>query len=657
MAPVQRFSWFRRHRLLFSLLLLPVAVVAIGEIAGWPFLRAPAEGLMNRQMERPVRIDAPFRLRFIGGLRLEAGGLWIAAPEQFHVPHFLDAKDIRLKLRYRDLWDYRDSGRLRIAVLDVGRMDARLLRDGEDATWRFGKREKQKGRPELPAVDLLAVGQGSVVFQDPELEADLRATFDTREGANSSTSATHLRVQGRFRGRPLAGELASSGWLPATTQGAGAPPVGAKGWLSYGPVRADFQGNVKDLFGRRDIQGSMTVTGPSLGILGQLVGSPLPTTAPFSMQGTVEKEKDIWRVNVEKARIGDSDLAARVRYDPGAKPPKLDGDLKGRNLVLADLAPAFGTRSPEGTPIQRRPGHLFPNRNLDLPSLKNLQAHITIDLDRVDLGKAFKEPIQPFKAVLNLEESKLGLAKVDARTAKGRLRGEISVDARQKTPQWRSDLAWEGIRLQDWLRGAKADKAARAEGGERPPYFTGNLLGRARLAGSGRSTAEVLGSLDGEITMSVRDGSLSHLVIEVLGLDVAQGLGLVLKGDETLPMRCAVVDLQAKNGVLAPKVALVDTPVTLILADGKVDLAKESLDLRLTAKPKNVSPFTVRSPIRVEGPLDAPKAAPESGPIAARVLGGLALAFVNPLAAILPFVDPGDDAGSPCAQALATLKR
>lgn len=654
MGSIQRFSWLRRHRMLVSLLLLPVVVLAVGEMAGWPFLREPAERLMTRHMERPVRIGAPFRIRFLGSLRLNAGSLWIAAPQEFDVPHFLDAGDIRLKLRYGDLWHLRHSSRLRIAVLDVGRMDARLVRDGDDATWRFGKRTPEKERPELPVVDLLAVRQGSVVFRDPELEADLNATFDTREGANTTGAATHLRVQGRFRGRPLTGELGSTGWLPATGQGAGSPPVAAKGWLTYGPVRADFEGNVKDLFGRRDIQGTVLVKGPSLGILGQLVGSPLPTTSPFSLQGRIEKEKDVWRADVEKARIGTSDLAARFRYDPGAKPPRLEGELKGAKLVLADLGPAFGTRDEEGKPI-RRPGHFIPNRPLDLPSLKNLQAHVTVNLDEVDLGKAFKEPIRPFKATLTLEESRLGLAKVDARTAKGRLSGDISVDARQKTPQWRSDLAWEGIRLEDWIKSAKARPAG--QNGDRPPYFTGMLLGRAKLNGTGRSTAEVLSSLDGEITMSVRDGSLSHLVVEVLGLDVAQGLGLVLRGDETLPMQCAVMDLQARNGVLAPKVALIDTPVTLILADGTINLAKESLDLRLTAKPKNVSPLTVRSPIRVRGPFDDLEAAPESGPIAARVLGGVALAFVNPLAAIIPFIDPGDASGSPCAKALATLKR
>jgi AsmA family protein len=252
------------------------------------------------------------------------------------------------------------------------------------------------------------------------------------------------------------------------------------------------------------------------------------------------------------------------------------------------------------------------------------------------------------------------LSDLDAMTAKGRLRGAISIDARESLPLWRFDLNWDGIHLEDWLKSAKArsnGKSRNAGQAAPPPYIAGTLHGRTHLMGSGQSTARLLGSMSGDITLFVRHGSVSHLVVEILGLDVAQGLGLVLSGDEPLPIRCAVVDLQAKQGLLTPKVALVDTPVTLVLTDGKIDLAKERLDLRVVARPKNVSPLTLRSPILVQGPFASPRTTPEPGPIAVRILGGIALAFANPLAAIIPFIDPGDNVASPCNQSLATLRR
>jgi hypothetical protein len=123
-----------------------------------------------------------------------------------------------------------------------------------------------------------------------------------------------------------------------------------------------------------------------------------------------------------------------------------------------------------------------------------------------------------------------------------------------------------------------------------------------------------------------------------------------------LPMQCAIWDFKSVNGLVTPQVAVIDSPVTLILTDGSVNMGREQLNLRFVAKPKNVSPFTVRSPILITGTFANPKVRPKAEPIAARVLGGIALAFINPLAALLPFIDPGSGDESPCGQALREFK-
>lgn len=637
----------RRSVLIVPLLVL--ATAALGELAGWRFLRGPAEGFLSRRLERPIRIEAPFRLHLLGSVRLRAGTLWIAAPEGFEQAHLLAARDISLKLRYGDLLDFRKSGNLRLADIDVDSLDARLVRrqDGR-STWEFGHAGGAEKHPP-PAIDHFKVGNGKVAFADPAMRADLLATFSTRESGGDAAPAAQAEVSGRFRGRPLKARLQTSGWLPAGGQGDTARPVALNGELDYGGVRASFNGGITDLFGERKIRGTATVEGASLGLVGDLIDKPLPTTAPFFLRGQIDKN-GIWRVAIAEARIGKSRLSARLSFDPDADPARLDGDLSGELLALVDLAPAFGSRDASGRPLAPPPGRLIPDRELDLPALKKLDARIRVDLARVDLGQAFAVPIAPFRASLDLSGGRLGLAEIDARTARGRLSGTISVDARADLPAWQADLAWDDIRLEEWVK----PPAGRAAG--TPPYFSGTLHGGARLAGKGRSTAALLGSLDGDARLFVRRGSLSHLVVELLGLDVAQGLGLALGGDDSLPVRCAVVDLEARDGRLRPRVGLIDTPVTLIVADGSIDLGSERLDLRLAARPKNVSPFTLRSPIRVRGSFSDPQAAPEGGPIAARLLGGAALALINPLAAIIPFIDPGEGDASPCARSLAELR-
>ncbi len=648
-----------RRVLLAIVLLVPLLILilaAAGEMTGWPFLRGPVESFMAQRLQSPVRIAAPFRVHFLGSLRARAGGLWIAAPAGFDAPHLVDAGDLGLTLRYRDLLALREGQRLRIAAIDVGRIDAHLLRrDDGSATWQLGPPRTGEAAPP-PVIESLGVREGALAVDDALTPTTLKVVFSTAEGSLQTAPTGRAKVRGQLRGRPIDGELDTAGFLRLAATGKDVRPVAAKARIDYGGVHAEFDGTVTDLLGARDLAGTFSARGPSLGVLGELVHAVLPTSGAFSLRGRLEKHGELWRAQVDSATVGRSALNGRFTYDARAATPRLDGELGGTRFFLADLAPAFGTRNPDGSEVKPPPGRVLPDRKLDLPTLHNMDARIAVDVQHVDLGSAFSQPIAPLRAMLNLDGGRLALSGIDARTAQGRLSGEIAVDAARNVPQWAANLGWDGIRLEDWIGAAKARKAEAAGQAPPPPFFTGMLRGRARVTGHGRSTAELLGSLDGEITTAVRGGSVSHLVVEVLGLDVAQGLGVWLGGDKPVRVDCAVVDFAARDGRLTPQVALIDTPVTLVLVDGHIGLGDERLDLRFTAKPKNVSPFTLRSPIRVGGTFATPQAGPEAGPLAGKAMAGLALSFVNPLAAIIPFVDPGESVTSPCRQAMAALQ-
>ena len=62
----------------------------------------------------------------------------------------------------------------------------------------------------------------------------------------------------------------------------------------------------------------------------------------------------------------------------------------------------------------------------------------------------------------------------------------------------------------------------------------------------------------------LRQGTLSHLATGALGLDVAQALGVMIRGDRRLPLSCARLDLVAKDGVLQTRRALLDNADTVL---------------------------------------------------------------------------------------------
>lgn len=668
--------------LLFLFGSLIVAVI-ICETLGWPFLRAPVENFASKQLERTVKIDQPFNLKLLGGVKLNVGGLYISAPKKFEVSHFIETENISLNLRYSDLFKFKKSNQLRIKSLRVNQIDAQLLRrqDGT-STWQFNDNPSKPESP-FPIIETLFVQNGSAKIVDPQTQIDLMAKFHTDEGnlnqtTNKQTARSVVEIQGKFTKKAIKGQLYTEGFLPIATHDSSSPPISSKAWVEHAGLRADFIGTVSDLFGKHDVKGKLTVKGPSLSVLGQLVNVVLPTTDKFSLSTLIEKNSEVWTANAVSARVGKSDLNGNFTYDPRPVRPLLKGNLGGKRFFLADLAPSFGTKNIDGSIATPGNGQVIPDRPLDLPSLNKMDARITVDLQYVELGNAFSRPIAPLKADLWLNSGKLSLSKIDARTADGSIAGLISIDTRLKdkplaneakltnstkktalAPIWNINLRWKDIDVEKWLKvSTDPQKQARLKNKkESPPsYVTGTLNGKTKLTGTGNSTAEMLSSLDGDVTIYIHKGTISHLIVEALGLDIAQGLGILLTKDNALPMQCAVMDLTAKKGVATPKVALLDTPVTLVLIDGNVNLAKETLDLRLAAKPKNMSPFTVRSPIHVKGTFKNPDVSIEKTPIVARVLGGIALAFINPLAAIVPFLDAGSGEESPCTQSLADFK-
>jgi uncharacterized protein involved in outer membrane biogenesis len=172
--------------------------------------------------------------------------------------------------------------------------------------------------------------------------------------------------------------------------------------------------------------------------------------------------------------------------------------------------------------------------------------------------------------------------------------------------------------------------------------LSGRLAGRADLKGQGQSTAEILANLQGEVRTELHEGAVSHLIVEAAGLDLAEAFGLLIGGDDVLPVSCAVADLVAQAGVLRPRVMVLDTSDSTLWVDGSLSLAREVMDLRVAVSPKDFSPLTLRTPLRVRGSFDQPVVSLDKAPMARKVASALLLALINPLAGLIPLIDTGD---------------
>ena len=638
----------RRWRLwAFALPLALLAALALGEIAGWPFLRGPLEHMLASRLGRSVALapdGAAFSVRFLGGVKLQTSRLLIGAPDWSTAPHLLDGQGVSLELGWGALWNaWRAPGAaaLQVRRLDATQLDAHAERSADGrASWQFGPAPSASSptAAPLPQFGRLGVAHGTLhytdVAQGTAVEAKLTLTEGSTPGATPSRFT--LSAGGRYQRLPLKLELQSGGLLSFMDDDDAPEPVALKVNATLGRATLTFEGTTTGLLRGGGLNGHFRLQGPSLAAVGDPLRVTLPTTAPFVAEGEVQRRGAGWLAQVANATVGGSRVRGTFSYLAGPGRPVLMGELSGPRLLLADLGPAVGT--PVAGAAARGGGKVLPTRPFDLAALRVMDADVRIKLDELNLDTPKLEPLRPLRAHLLLNDGVLEITELDARTAEGAVTGRVQLDGRGDTALWQADVRWSAVLLQRWLR------LARKEG--EPPWVTGRLSGHAAVHGKGRSTAEILASLQGSVRVSLGDGTLSHLAVEAAGLDVAQALGVLLSGDAALPVPCAVADLVAQEGVLKPRTLVVDATDSVLWMDGTLSLASETMDLRVVVAPRDFSPLALRTPLRLTGPFSAPNVTLARNPLTGKVGAALLLALVNPLAALLPMLDPGNTGGA-----------
>ena len=678
------FLRFRWRLVALGVLVFAVIGFGVGEAMGWPFLAAPMQRWIGNTLERRVSFSADpaaqpmVKIHLLGGIDIEAAHIEVGAPAWSAAPHMLLAREAQLKLGYGDLISAGFGAPLRIRELRAAELDGHIERQADGrASWQFGARTETPDAAEpptrLPLFGRLMVGTGSVIVRDALMQLDLDGKFSlvdasqpaasgtnngtnngTNKGTNNGTSTStstgtnsgmQLSASGVYRKQPMTIEMQSNGVLAVVAADAASAPLPVVLNVKSGGASLSFKGTATDALKLTALKGRFVVQGPSLAAVGDPLRVTLPTTGPFRAEGLIAKEGLVWNAVFEQVGIGSSRLAGAFTFDPRPRLPLLSGRLTGSKLLLADLGPAVGAPVRKGAvPVavaasaavrtRAGPRHVLPDREFDLPALRAMDANVLIDIDKLDLGSGLLQPLEPLRTHLVLADGVLTLRELEARTGQGRLGGTVQLDGRNAQALWTADLRWDGVRLESWIQQDRKDTAS-------PPYITGSLNGRARVAGQGKSTAAILGSLRGEARMQVVGGTISHLAVEAAGLDVAESLGMLIKGDDSLPIQCTVVDLVGDQGLFRPRAFVLDTEDSTLWVDGTLSFATEALDLKVVTTPKDFSPLTLRTPLNVRGTFANPSISLDKSRLSTRLGAAALLALLNPVAAVIPLIDFG----------------
>jgi len=630
-------------------LLLPLLAVLWVAVFGWNWARGPLQDLALRQTGRVLQIGGDLDLDLAWPApRVQAAAVSFANPPWAAAPQMLSADAVNVSVDLRQLLDGR------VVLPDVRLTRPRLFLEqasGGRRTWLLDL--AQTDETARIFIGRVLLDQGEIDYVDTARRTSVHAELSTTdlpvtEAAQAAARSLVFKAEGRFLGQALAAS-GSGGAVLALRDESQPYPLQVQATVGKTSVKAE--GTVTGLltFTAADLQ--LSLRGDSLASLYPLIGIALPPTPAHRSSGRLVRSGEQWRYESFAGQIGHSDLAGTLQVDTGGVRPRLSGGLTSRRLDLADLGPAVGARqgvaspaakSASGAPAAKTPSgapgaRVLPDLPFDTAQWATLDADVTLDARTLLHPKAL--PLDNLQLRLMLSDRQLTLDPLAFGLAGGKLKLKVVLDGRAEPLHGQAKGQLRGLQLSRLLPTVDLSKAS-----------IGQLAGEIDLAGQGASIGRMLATSDGRLSLIAQNGEISRLLMERVGLHLLEILRLNLAGDETVALNCAVADFRVSRGVMKAQALVLDTAVNTLLGSGDIDLAKESLDLTIVPRTKVTSLIALRSPIYIRGSFDKPVIELDTGRVALRGAGALALGLVNPLLALIPLIEAGPGLESECGK-------
>ena len=615
----------------------------------WNWLRGPLARAISGRLHRPVAITGNLEVHpwswsptaTVNGLVI-GNAPWAGKRPMAVLPR------LTVQVKILPLL----TGKLILPLVEADRPDVGLLRDAQGrANWVADPRAPP---PKLPAINHLIIRDGALRYVDEQRRLVFAGTVSSNEdSAGRGRGAFLLLGQGTLNGERFVVHLAGGPLVDVDP----ARPYDFQSRIEAGATRITLDGRIDHPFDFAALSGRFSVAGPDAADIYRLTGLALPNTPPYSLAAGFARRGAIYALRGIRGVVGQSDLEGALSVDDSTGRPFVRGDLASRRLRLADLAALVGgvprnARAHPLSPAQKIEAarlaaehRILPDAHLDVARVRTMDARVVYRAAGVDAGHM---PIRGLLLDVRLDHGVLTVDPLALTLPQGKLDGAIRIDARRATPAETLDLR---------LTNARLEHLVPAKRGTSPP-IEGGLYARARLSGVGDSVRRAAASANGEVTVVTPGGAIRQTFAELLGVDITKGLYLlVTKSQKDTPIRCGVADFRARDGVLTLDQAILDTGVVSVVGSGDIDLRDEALDLRLSGRPKKFRLVRLRAPITVKGVLAQPKIGVDVVQAAPQALLSVAVGvFAAPLAAILPFVNPGLAKNADCAALTAEAK-
>lgn len=624
-------------------LALIVAVALFLAFFDWNLLRGPIGRWASARYDRQIELNGDLDVRLLSWTpSAQIRDLRVGGPDWARERDTLKVDDIQGSIRLRALM----AGRIEMPMVAITRPEAVLIStvDGRNS-WDLNPDKPDTGEAmKLPPINRLIIRDGKLSLDERRRNIRLEAAVTAREGSDGD-AGFHLDGRGTINGTPLTLAVRGGPFINIRRD----RPYGFQATLSGVGSRLVANGAITRPFDLGRFRSTLSLQGRDLADVYLLTGVTLPNTPPYRLSGTLTRDGSKFTFNDFSGRVGSSDLSGDLVVDKVGDRRRVEADLRSDLLDIDDLASVLGARprvtaSGDTVVTSGAPGRLLPDAPLNVERLRVMDGTLRyraarvkrneLDIRQVDLGAVLKSGV-------------LDLDPVAFTFNRGELRGTAKINATRDTPYSAVDFR---------LRGYPLESIIPARDGA--PTVMGAALGRAKLEGPGASVHDFAAASKGTVSLVVPQGRMRAAFAELLGVNATAGLFKLLGGDRsTSEIRCAVADFTVANGVATARTFVIDTTPVLARGAGTIDLGAETMNLRIDGETKQARLVRLWSPIVVQGPLVAPRIGVDSGSVAGQVGLGAALgALINPLVALLPFVDPGLAEDANCGALISSAR-
>jgi uncharacterized protein involved in outer membrane biogenesis len=498
-----------------------------------------------------------------------------------------------------DLWQLVRHFRLVLPTVTISEPKVILEKNADgSANWEFRIPVTEpmvpEKRTEFPVIEKLIIKGGTLLFDDQVSKTQVDLKVIEAEGAGFLDAPVKLKAEGTYQKLPLTISFDGGSYenLKSSKE-----PYPLKINIAVGKLKANINGNLTEPLEMKGEDVTLDVEGDDMANLFPLIHLVFPSTPPYKLKGHLKHDGNIWSFSNFAGRVGGSDLAGNIQVDTGPKRPVMKADLVSNLLDFKDLAGFIGgdpnksaTAPAEESKLaanKTESERIFPDEHYDLERLRSMDADVRLRAKRI---LAPNLPIDDLNAKLILNDGVLRFTPATLGVADGRMEIYSTFDGSKQVPKVNIDARLRKLDLKRFMgQSSFAQQTLSPIGGQ------------VVLEGTGNSFRELMASASGNTFLMMSGGEISELLTRLVGLNVTRAIGVAVRGDKPIPVRCALLNLQGTNGQMGVQTLVFDTANSVISGEGKIDLRDEKVNIVLTPVPKDFSPFSLRSFIRVTG--------------------------------------------------------